>query len=297
MLRGAYYAPIALAFALVARHGRYLPLWLPECGMVAAYAAYFSIERARFPLLLGMAVAVLAGSLSALVAHYALFAGHVARSEPFAALLRGIGVIVLLDNIASLLTGGYALAFSRLAIPSSGRFRMVHALLGSDALALGCVPLLAGGLWAAVNHTRSGLQYRSVSANRQVATQYGLRVQRIDFIVVVMGGLLCAIGGITNGLRYGLTATMMSTTALKAVAVVVAVGYDRLLTVALGMLSIGVLESLCQARIRFSAFEDGVSYAALAIGLVVHYVVWPWWRHWRERRSWGAEKQLAEARL
>ena len=297
MLRGAYYVPIALAFALVARHGRYLPLWLPECGMVAAYTAHFFVEQAKFPPCVGVAIALVAGTTSAIVAHYALFSGHVARSEPFAALLRGIGVIVLLDNIASLLTGGYALAFSRLAPLSSAGFGMGHLLLSRDALVLLSVLLLAGVLWGGVNHTRNGLLYRSVSANRQLATQYGLPVHRIDYLVIAIAGLLCAVGGMANGMRYGLTAEMMSTTALKAVAVVVAVGYDRLLAVTLGMLSIGVLESLCQGRVRFSAFEDGVSYAALIVGLLVHHVLWPSWKRWRERQNWRAEESLVEAGL
>lgn len=297
MLRGGYYVPVALAFALVARHGRYLPLWLPECGMVAAYASYFLTERGNIPLSLGVTIALVLGVVSAVLAHYALFAGHVIRSEPFAALLRGIGLIVVLDNIASLMSGGYALAYRRLALPFSRHIGMRPVHLDRESVVLFGVLSLAGVMWALVNHTRYGLIYRSVSANRQLAVHYGLAVRKIDLLVMVVAGLLCSIGGLANGLRYGLTAEMMSTTALTAVAVVVAVGYDRLLAVALGMLLVGVLESLCQASIRFSAFEHGISYAVLVVGLAGHYLLWPFWTRWRARENWNAERQLSEANL
>jgi hypothetical protein len=63
------------------------------------------------------------------------------------------------------------------------------------------------------------------------------------------------------------------------------------------MLGIGALESICQAHVQLSAFEDGVSYAVLVIALVVHHVLWPMWQRWRERRNWRAEEQLTEVRL
>jgi hypothetical protein len=62
------------------------------------------------------------------------------------------------------------------------------------------------------------------------------------------------------------------------------------------MLSIGVLESLCQSSIRFSAFEQGVSYAVLVVGLVGHHLLWPFWTRWMARANWNAERQLSEAK-
>ena len=282
-MRGAYYLPIALGFALVARHGRYLPLWLPECGMVSSYTAYFLLERADMPALLAVVVALIFGSACALVLHFALFAGHIARNEPFAALLRSIGVIVLLDNVAGLLTGGYSLAFTRFPLPSN-----------HGPIVLGGGILLTVILWAWVNHTREGLGYRSVSANRELAIQYGLQVSRIDFLVVFGGGLLCSLGGLANGIRYGLTAGMMSTTGLKAVAVVVAAGQENLLTVAIGVRLVGLLESLCQGSIRFSAFEPGISYGVLAVGLAGRYLLSPWWVRRNMRKRWRADNPVPE---
>jgi branched-chain amino acid transport system permease protein len=283
LVRGAYYLPIALGFALVARHGKYLPLWLPECGMISGYTAYFLLERVEMPAPLAVALALISGSACALMLHFILFAGHIARNEPFAALLRSIGVIVLLDNAASLLTGGYSLAFTRLLLPSN-----------HGPIVLGGGALLAVILWALVNHTRVGLGYRSVSANRELAIQYGLLVSRIDLLVVFGGGLLCSLGGLANGIRYGLTAGMMSTTGLKAVAVVVAAGQENLLTVAMGVLLIGILESLCQGSIRFSAFEPGVSYGVLAVGLAGRYLLSPWWTRRNVRKSWRADSPEPE---
>ena len=283
LVRGAYDIPIALGFALVARHGRYLPLWLPECGMVSSYTAYFLLERAEIPVFIAVALALIAGCACALLLHFTMFAGHVARTEPFAGLLRGIGVIVVLDNAASLLTGGYSLALPRLSLPSNHGTLMLGGGISISAI-----------LWVLVNYTREGLGYRSVSANRTLATQYGLNVTRIDLLVVFGGGLLCSLGGLANGIRYGLTAGMMSTTGLKVVAVVVAVGQENLLTVAITMLTVGVLESMCQASTRLSAFEPGISYGVLVFALAIRYLISPWWARRSVRKRWRADSPAPE---
>lgn len=280
IVRGAYYLPVTAGFALAARHGRYLPIWLPECGMIAAYASYYLVERAALPFSVAVLLALLAGSACAAVLHRCAFARHVDHAEPFAALLGGIGLIVVLDNGAALLTGGYALAFTGVS-PSLHQDAFV--VIGALALCL----LLS--TW--IEYSQPGLVYRAVSINRGLAQQYGLAVRRTDLIVLVLAGLLCAVGGLSTGLRYGLTPTMMSANALKAAAVIVTFGADNLLWVVAGTIGIGVLESLCQSSARFSAFESGVSYGVLAIGLFVHYLFAPWWSSVRDRSQRSSELQ------
>jgi branched-chain amino acid transport system permease protein len=144
-----------------------------------------------------------------------------------------------------------------------------------DTAVLAGVLLLAGILWILTNSTRMGLAYKAVSSNRELAQQYGLPIRKIDLLVILLAGGLCSLGGVINGLRYGLTADMMTANALKVVAVVVALGPERLPAIAIGLLCIGVLESYCQASIRFSAFEQGVSFAVLAVALVIRHCAAP----------------------
>lgn len=287
ILRGSYFVPVALAFALVVRHGRYLPLWLPECGMIAAYLEYAMITKAALPPQLAVYIAIAAGTGIALLIHYSLFAVYALRPEPLKALLRSIGVLVVLENLVSLLSGGYSLAFpSPLAdgLSSVGKTGQQDRIIfwafawPRDRIII-WVFVLTVMTWLFVNRTWAGLAYRAISSNRTLARRYGLPTRLIDLLVFVIGGTLCSLGGIFSGHHYGLTADMMMPNAMKVAAVVVAVGAERLGLISVGMLLIGVVESLCQASPRFSAFEDGVPYAVLAIALLLRYGLEPLLRH------------------
>jgi branched-chain amino acid transport system permease protein len=266
ILQGSYSVPVALAFALVLRHGRYLPLWLPECGMLAAYIAYALTSRTglQFPLAVLLACAL--GTGIALLIHFGLFGIYTVRPEAFKALLRSIGVMVVLENLVSLLSGGYSLAF-----PPVDGLDGAGEIGRQDRLVLISVAVLTTIVWFIVNRTRIGLAYKASSSNRSLACRYGLPVRKVDLTVILAGGAMCSIGGVINGVRYGLTADMMMTNALEVVAVVVAVGTERLGLTAIGMLAIGVMQSLCQASPRLSAFAHGIPFAVLAIALLLRY--------------------------
>lgn len=272
ILHGSYTVPVALAFALAARHGRYLPLWLPDCGMLAAYIDYALTSRTglQFPLAALLACALGAGI--ALLIHFGLFDIYTVQPDALKALLRSVGVVVVLENLVRLLSGGYSLtfpAFSFDGLDGAGEFGR------QDCLVLVSVSVLTTIVWFIVNRTRFGLLYKASSSNRNLACRYGLPVRIVDFTVILVSGAMCSLGGVINGVRYGLTADMMMANALTVIAVVVAVGPERLSSIAVGMLAIGVMQSLCQASSRLSAFEHGVPFAVLALALLLRYGLEP----------------------
>jgi branched-subunit amino acid ABC-type transport system permease component len=145
--------------------------------------------------------------------------------------------------------------------------------------------LLSPLLWLIIERTRIGLSYRAAASNRELAAEYGLPVFAIDYGVLAFAALLAGAGGIVYGLRYGLAPQMMTAPSLDIVAVVVAVGADRLMSASLMLLGVGVLQAFCQATPGLSSFEHAVSYAVLAAGLGLRHVALPAWRAWTWRRS------------
>jgi urea transport system permease protein len=287
LVRAGYLVPFLLAFALVARHGRYLPLWLPQTGMIGAYLTFYFAERLAWGATLAVLVAIAVGMAIGVGLHFLLFAGHVSRFEPYPALLRGVALIVLFEGLLGLLTGGYALSYATL----SPRWKMYvgwplnDTLRIPDLLAIASSLLLGPLIWLVIEKTRIGLSYRAAASNRELAVEYGLPVKAIDGVVLVFATLLAGAGGIVYGLRYGLTPQMLTAPSLDVVAVVVAVGAERLLSASLVLLGVGVLKAYCQSTSGLSSFEAAVSYAVLAASLILRHVALPAWhaRAVRER--------------
>lgn len=285
LLRATYLLPAALAFALATRHGRYLPFWLPQCGTIAAYSAYYFGERLHWSGSAAICGALLVSTALGVVCHRLLFAGHVSRFEPYPALLRGIALGLVIENVAGIASRGYALAYETLR-PSWQQvygWPINDTLRIPDMLSLASLVVLSPVLWFVVNHTRGGLAYRCVSSKRGLAQWCGMPVSKVDLAVVLGASLLSAGAGIIYAMRYGLAPQMMTSPALKVIAVIVAFGPSRLLVVAVALVLMGGLERLCQGVEGLSGFEQGISYAVLIIGALAKYVLWPRWKRFHAK--------------
>jgi urea transport system permease protein len=293
LVRAGYLVPLLLAFALAARHGRYLPLWLPQTGMLAAYLAFYLAERRGVAVAAAVLVAVIVTTAVGVALHRLLFAGHVTRSEPYPALLRGVALVVMSEGLLGLLTGGYALSYSALnpAWKIYIEWPLNNTLRIPDLLSITSAFLLAPLLWLLIERTRLGLSFRAAASNRELAAEYGLPVLAIDHGVLAFAAFLSGAGGIVYGLRYGLAPHMMTGPSLDIVAVVVAVGAERLVSASLVLLGIGVLQAFCQATPGLSSFEHAVGYGVLAAGLALRHVALPAWRASVWRRG-GTAKPL-----
>ena len=294
ILKSSYLVPTTLGFALLARHGRYLPLWIPQCGAIAAYLAYFVAEHEALPSGIGVGVALAGGLAIGALIHALLFRSDIAANRPYPALLKGIALIVMVESVLGLLTRGYALPLKALQ-PDWKVFLgwpVNDTLRVADFVSLGNGILLTILIALGIRYTRFGLAFRAASSDRRLASQYGLPVRHIDRIVVALAALLCSGAGIVYGLKYALTPQMMTAPGFKVVAVVVAVGPTRILTCILAILIVGMLEAVCQSSVTFSAFEHGVAFAGLIIALVVRHLIVP---AWRARRS-GAKPAIQSPR-
>jgi len=279
-LRAVYVLPLLLGFAVVARHGRYLPLWLPQVGTLAAYTAYVLAERCQWRTGFSVVGAVTVVVVGAMVLHRLLFARFVERRQPYPSLIRSIAIIVIVQAFLGLLTGGYALSYLRMTStwqifvgpPVNDTLRV------PDLIALAIALVAPAVLRPLIERTRFGLSYRAVASSRSLAHEYGLPVVIVDRGVLFLGSVLSAVGGIVYGLHYGLSPDMLTAPTLDVVAVVVAVGSERLWSACLLLIGVGVLQSFCQASAAISSFEYAVSYVVLAFGLAMHHLFLPSWR-------------------
>lgn len=287
LVRGAYLVPIVVGLLIAARHGSYLPLWLPQTGLVSAYTAHYLAETARLPLPVAFAGALIAGTVFGLVVHLALFQRCVERAEPYPALLFGLATITLVTSAVGLLTSGYPVSFPRMRgtwgvfvgwpLADTLRFPDVVALVGAIVVP-GVVAWLVAG-------TRIGLEYRAASSNRHLASEYGLRLRLIDLAVPLTSSLLCSFGGLVFALKFGSQPTFMVPLSIKGIAVVVALGtLGGVVVAGFATVLLAVGEAAVQSVPAVSAFEQGLAYAVLVVALLLQYVLGPRTARWIWRR-------------
>jgi len=274
LINATYLVLISLAFCVAASHGKYLPLWVPYAGVLGAYVAHKAAEGWEMPLTLALAAGLLLPVVICVSVHYALFRGHVERGEPYAALLRAIALTVFVESALGWATQGYALSYSRLKLgwseyyPSIGR-----TLKAADLLALLSAVVLAPTLTYVLRRTWPGLAFRSVSSNRALARDYGIRVGRVDLAVLAACGALSAAGAIMYGMNYDLSPQMLGEPTMKVAAAVVAFGAERPERVIACVLALGIIGAFAQSSTYAAPFAGAVGYVLLIGALLARYAM------------------------
>ena len=212
LVSGAIYAIVALGYTMVYgilmlinfAHGEVLMLGA-YTGVVtlAGCAGSGAMERVGFvpclvaALLGGMAVSAAYGFTIERASYRPL-----RKAPPLSALIGAIGISTLLQNFVMKTQGTAPLYaptthtayMSTLGAESWDFGRLTIAPLDVLILVV-CVALMAG-LWAFVQHSRTGKAMRSTSQDRVMAGLVGIDVNRVISTTFVIGSALAAVAGV-----------------------------------------------------------------------------------------------------
>lgn len=130
---------------------------------------------------LGLAAAVLAGMLTALIHAFACITCKADQ------VVSGTAINILFLGLPALLSG--ALFESTGATPQIPKDQLLP--VAPIVLAFALVPVT----WYVLNRTRFGLRLRAVGENPEAADTAGIRVDRVRYTGVILSGALAAIGG------------------------------------------------------------------------------------------------------
>ena len=112
VLNGAALLLPTLAVAILYQHGRYVPLWLPDLGLVGAYTVHALWTRG----VPGTLSAVLAFGLTMLLAwaiHRSLMARFLSSKDYLSPLLIGLGLSQMFQAVASFYGEGMSQHYPR----------------------------------------------------------------------------------------------------------------------------------------------------------------------------------------
>jgi simple sugar transport system permease protein len=128
-----------------------------------------------------------------LVAAFAAAAAAYAFGSAWAGLVSGVAINMLAAGLTAIVGNAWYSQGGRTP-PLEGAQRFGDALLGHSALVY--VVLLAVPLtWFVLGRTRFGLRLRAVGENPAAVDTAGISVTGLRYVAVIIGGVLCGIGG------------------------------------------------------------------------------------------------------
>jgi len=257
---GAVYTLIALSFSLVMGILGVLNLAIAELFMLGGYFGFAAI-LAKLPL----PVALLAGMAgAALVAAVIEKVGY----QPFRAapvvtpMLSTLGFSIILQNVATNVWGSDPLQLQDEVL--AGRFTLGPVSASAMQLTvLGATVILVALLALVVQRTPMGRALRAVAENRDVARLLGVSAGPLTLFAFMVSGALAGAAGVLIGLHYAaITPYMGVEIGLKAIAVMVVGGTQRIWGALIAGPLIGVAEVMTTAY-GGSQIRDFVVYGLM----------------------------------
>jgi branched-chain amino acid transport system permease protein len=265
-LLGGLYAVMALGLALVwgvlnivnLAHGAFI--------MLGAYLAWYLYTYLGIDPFLGLPLtAVVMFCLG-----YAIQRGLlnlVVRAPMFNTLLITFGLEVVLTYLAQL---AFSADFRTINPPYAGNSIALGPLVVPLArlAAFGIAVMLTVGMWLFLLHTKLGRAIRATAQNLVAARLYGVAPQHLYAITFGIGiGLAGAAGGL-YGTVSQINPYIGATLTAKCFAISIIGGLDNPLSVLVGGLVLGIIESLTVLYIG-ATFGDVASFGVLVLVLIL----------------------------
>ena len=164
-----------------------------ELVMVGAYTVWYLHAQIGLPYVSTIAVALLLCTAIGLMMERFLF--RATREDPLAGLICSIGVLFILQVVATLIGGdgpskqvpppysGTMVLFDTLRVPYQRVFSFIVSVVA------------LGVLWFFLTRTKLGWALRAVSQDREAAALQGINANRISMIAIGVGAALAGLAG------------------------------------------------------------------------------------------------------
>jgi branched-chain amino acid transport system permease protein len=273
LVLGGLNAVMAVGMALIYRANRVVNFAQAELGTVpTAFAAAFILFWG-WPYLLGLAAGLTMAIIAGVVIEFALIRRF--RNSPrLVVTVATLGITQLLVVVGVLIPRwwGRNLASERLAPPVEWKLTVGQVILNANHLiALIVAPLLMIGVALFLARSRYGLAIRASAERGDRAAMLGIPVGRLNTLVWTIAAAMSFVAlflrsgiiGVPVGYAAGFSALLQSLAAL------VIARLERLPTVAVAAVALGLLES----GVRFNSDTPAAAYPIMAAVMFVVLLV------------------------
>jgi branched-chain amino acid transport system permease protein len=266
---GGIYALIAIGLNLQYGVARVLNLAYGEFLMLAGFAAFFGFTQLGLPpLATALAGVPAAFALSWLLFQFVLHPLLKRTGDPgkreVDSILSTFGLLFLLQGLALVAWGGAEHEYSYL--PGSldifgSRIQYTRLIVVVAAI------VLSAAVFAFLRHTTAGRALRAIAVSAHTAPLVGIDVARYSALAFAAGGALAAIAGILLSSFIGVSPTMGAPYTLYALIVIVMGGIGNVAGGLVAALILGMAQTLA-AQLGQSSFVTIITFAIFSLVLL-----------------------------
>jgi branched-chain amino acid transport system permease protein len=235
--------------------------------MIGAYIGYFCLTLLNVPFFIAFILSAVGSGLLAVSMERVVYRPLRKRNAPFLYfIISAMGASIFLENIV-------------IASPIGPTFRSYPAVFSTTPIMLGDLALsridilmflIAAlsliGLMYIIEKTKIGLSIRATSYSIKGSTLMGVNVDKVIFIIFLLGGMLAGLAGMLFGMKYTVYPQIGNITTKSFIAAVFG-GLGSLPGAIIGSVLLGLIETMTSGYLS-SQYRDLIAFALL-IGVLV----------------------------
>ena len=266
---GSIYAIIALGYTMVYGIAKMLNFAHGDFIMVGCYIIFTVASTWGSSPVLGVIAAIVLCTLLGVATERVAYRPLRHAASPLAVLITAIGVSYLLENLALLIFGADAKAFTSV-IPWNGisLFGGQLHIQGVTIVTIAVSIVVLAALQLFIHRTRSGQAMLAASQDQGAATLMGIDVNRTISLTFAIGSGLAAVAGALLCSAYpSLSPYTGAMPGIKAFVAAVLGGIGSIPGAMIGGLVLGIIEILAKTYIS-SQLSDAIVFGILIVVLL-----------------------------
>ena len=264
---GSVYALMSVGYSLVYSIMNFSNFAHGGVIMIGAYIGYFCLTLLNVPFFIAFILSAVGSGILAVSMEKIVYRPLRKRNAPFLYfIISAMGASIFLENLV-------------IASPIGPTFRSYPAVFSTSpimlgGIALGRIDLLMfiisalslAGLMYIIEKTKIGLSIRATSYSIKASTLMGVNVDKVIFIIFMLGGLLAGLAGMLFGMKYIVYPQIGNITTKSFIAAVFG-GLGSLPGAIIGSILLGLIETMTSGYLS-SQYRDLIAFALL-IGVLI----------------------------
>ncbi|MEG1163784.1 MAG: branched-chain amino acid ABC transporter permease [Anaerovoracaceae bacterium] len=264
---GSVYALMAVGYSLVYSILNFSNFAHGGIIMLGAYFGFYAVSLISMPFAAALIIAaLLAGLVAVVLERFAYRPLRMRNAPPLYFIISAMGASIFLENFVVATIGPTFKTYPNI-INSESIFIGNIAIGRVDLLmfAISAVSLLI--LVVILGKTKIGLAIRATSYSSRGSQFMGVNVDRVIFVIFLLGGMLGGIAGMLFGIKYTVYPQIGIITNKSFIAAVFG-GLGSLPGAVIGSILLGIIETMASAYIS-SSYRDLIAFSLLILVLVV----------------------------
>ncbi|MEG1067628.1 MAG: branched-chain amino acid ABC transporter permease [Anaerovoracaceae bacterium] len=264
---GSVYALMAVGYSLVYSILNFSNFAHGGIIMLGAYFGFYAVSLISMPFAAALIIAaLLAGIVAVVLERLAYRPLRMRNAPPLYFIISAMGASIFLENFVIATIGPTFKTYPNI-INSESIFIGNIAIGRVDLLmfAISAVSLLI--LVVILGKTKIGLAIRATSYSSRGSQFMGVNVDRVIFVIFLLGGMLGGIAGMLFGIKYTVYPQIGIITNKSFIAAVFG-GLGSLPGAVIGSILLGIIETMASAYIS-SSYRDLIAFSLLILVLVV----------------------------